>query len=406
MKEPKTVYRYPPCPDYDVEAMESWLSDMAARGLVLTRDGFFFGFGIFEKTEPKALRYRLEASKYISGTLSEYNPPEEAQELYEAMGWQFVAARGNFYIYCTDDPAARELHTDPQVQAMTLDAARKRIRNNVIFEIVWIIIMFAFYLGRGVSGTPLLLAAIAFGTPGTLLFLAVLGWSVAEMFHRLIWLGKLRKRMRSGELLSHDKDWRKGRGRYIAGIIINWLLTLTLAGVLFSSCVNAVEDKNEMPLDEFTGTVPFATMKDFMPDCSYTPDKTSLGYQLNTVEIRSDFLAPLIIEYCENGDLDGADGFHLSGGLDITYIEARNEWIARELVREIQADAKGSNHYKPMELSIDGMDQCAAYIDIFPTVTLRKGNTVIRAEFYHTSDAEISLEQWAGIIAESIMDRG
>ncbi len=404
MKEPKTVYRYPPCPDYDIEAMESWLSDMAARGLVLARDGFFFGFGIFEKTEPKIMRYRLEASKYKSGTLNEFNPPEEAQELYEAMGWQYVAARGNFHIYCTDDPTARELHTDPQVQAMTLDAARRRIRNDVMFEIVWIIIMFAFYLGRGVRGTPLLLAVIAFGTPGTLLFFAVLGWSVAEMFRRLVWFGRLRKRARSGESLSHSKDWHKGRVRYIAGIIINWLLTLTLVGVLFASCANAVEDKNEIPLDEFTGTVPFATMKDFLPDCSYTHDKTWLGYELNTVEFRSDLLAPLIIEYSENGDLDRADGLHLSGGLDITYIEARSEWIAKELVREFQSYAKDSKHYKPIELNIEGMDQCVAYIDIFPTVTLRKGNTVIRAEFYHTSEAEISIEQWAGVIAESIID--
>ena len=71
MSEVKTVRRYPPCPDYDVEAMESWLSDMADQGLVLSRDGFFFGFGYFEKTEPKKMRYRLEGSKHTSGALSE-----------------------------------------------------------------------------------------------------------------------------------------------------------------------------------------------------------------------------------------------------------------------------------------------------------------------------------------------
>ena len=35
-----------PCPDYDVEGMESWLSDMSARGLFLTEDGFFAGLGV------------------------------------------------------------------------------------------------------------------------------------------------------------------------------------------------------------------------------------------------------------------------------------------------------------------------------------------------------------------------
>lgn len=401
MSEPKTVYRYPPCPDYDVEAMESWLSDMAAKGLVLTRDGFFFGFGNFEKTEPKTMRYRLEPSKYKSGTLSEYNPPEEAQEIYEAMGWQYVAARGNFYIYCTDDPEARELHTDPQVQAMNIDAARKRIRNDIIFEVVWIILMFGFYLGNGVSGTPLLLAVLAFGTPASLLFLVLLALTVGEMFRRFAALNRLRKRMRSGELLSHDKDWRKGRAAHIAGIIINWILTLTLVGVLISSCTKAVDNKDEIPLDEYTGTVPFATMEDFLPDCTYEQDESSIGRELNHIELRSDVLAPLIIEYTQNGDLD-REGFHLSGGLGVTYIEARNEWLAKELVREFIRDGRGSKHYKLLELSLEGIDQCEAFVDIFPTVVLRKGNTVVRAEFYHSSENKISLEQWAGTIAASI----
>ena len=401
MSEPKTVYRYPPCPDYDVEAMESWLSDMAAKGLVLTRDGFFFGFGNFEKTEPKTMRYRLEASKYRSGPLNEYNPPEEAQEIYEAMGWQYVAARGNFYIYCTDDPEALELHTDPQVQAMNIDAARKRIRNDIIFEVVWIILMFGFYLGNGVRGTPLLLAVLAFGTPASLLFVVLLSWTVVEMFSRFAALNRLRKRMRSGELLSHNKDWRKGRAAHIAGIIANWILTLTLAGVLISSCTKAVDNTDEIPLDEFTGTVPFATMEDFLPDCTYEQDKSSIGRELNHIELRSDVLAPLIIEYTQNGDLDG-DDIHLSGGLGVTYIEARSEWLAKELVREFIRNGKGSKHYKLLELSLEGVDQCEAFIDIFPTVVLRKGNVVVRADFYHSSENKISLEQWAGTIAASI----
>ena len=45
--EPKHVWRLPPCPAYDVEGMESWLTDQEARGLRLSRDGFFAGFAIY-----------------------------------------------------------------------------------------------------------------------------------------------------------------------------------------------------------------------------------------------------------------------------------------------------------------------------------------------------------------------
>ena len=142
-------------------------------------------------------------------------------------------------------------------------------------------------------------------------------------------------------------------------------------------------------------------MKDFLPDCTYEQDKSSIGRELNHIELRSDVLAPLIIEYTQNGDLDGED-IHVSGGLGVTYIEARNEWLAKELVREFIRNGKGSKYYKPLELSLDGVDHCEAFIDIFPTVVLRKGNVVVRADFYHSSENKISLEQWAGTIAASL----
>ena len=405
MSDVKTVYRYPPCPDYDVEAMESWLSDMAAKGLVLSKDGFFFGFAIFEKTEPKTMRFRLEPSKYNSTTLNEFLPPEEAQELYESMGWRYVAVRGNFHIYCTDDPEARELHTDPQVQAIALDVVRKRMIRDIVIEVVWLLLFFGLRIGlgtRSLRGGPIVLAIIAIGTPAAILLLALIIWSAAGLFKGLRRLNALRRKVKSGEGLDHHKDWRRGRARHILGNAANLLITLLFCGLIFGSCLRSVDNKNEIPLDEFSGSLPFATMADFVPRSSFEPDRTSLGYQLNTVEFRSDVLAPVVIEYNENGDIDTEDGFHLSGGLGVTYIEARGEWLAGEIFREFENDGRGSKYYKPLELSLEGVDQCAAFIDIFPTVVLRKGDVVIRADFYHTSNAEISLEQWAGIIAESI----
>ena len=47
MSDIQYVYRPLPCPDYDVEGMESWLTDMAAEGLVLSPDGFFASFGFW-----------------------------------------------------------------------------------------------------------------------------------------------------------------------------------------------------------------------------------------------------------------------------------------------------------------------------------------------------------------------
>lgn len=42
------VYRILPCPVYDISSIEAWLMEMAAEGLVLTKDGIFAGMVNFE----------------------------------------------------------------------------------------------------------------------------------------------------------------------------------------------------------------------------------------------------------------------------------------------------------------------------------------------------------------------
>ena len=150
--EPRYAYRLPPCPAYDVEGTESWLSEMAKKGFVLTRDGFFAGFGIFEITKPQPLRYRLEASEKQLSAFSEACPPGEAEELYASFGWHYVAARGQFRIYCTDSDAARELNSDPRVQAIALGMVRKREAGNLAMTLFWLLAYPLLSLRSGITG--------------------------------------------------------------------------------------------------------------------------------------------------------------------------------------------------------------------------------------------------------------
>ena len=108
----KYVYRLPPCPAYDVEGMESWLCALAWEGLLLRKDGFHAGVAVFEKAAPRRVKYRLEAAQENTGFFGDgYAPDAEQVELCEEYGWEYVARRGEFYIYRSDDPTARELNT-------------------------------------------------------------------------------------------------------------------------------------------------------------------------------------------------------------------------------------------------------------------------------------------------------
>ena len=54
-------YKLPPCPDWDPESAESWLTDLAARGLHLSPQGVFGPWFLFGEGAGAAVRYRLEA---------------------------------------------------------------------------------------------------------------------------------------------------------------------------------------------------------------------------------------------------------------------------------------------------------------------------------------------------------
>ena len=141
-KRGRHVYRLAPCPAYDVEGMEGWLSDMSREGLFLVKDGFFGGFATFEYDEPREVKYRLEAAQKSTSMWAENEgePDPEQVELSKKYSWDYIAKRGDFYIYRSYEPGARELNTDPQVQALALNAVRKRQISAVFSLLFWTVL--------------------------------------------------------------------------------------------------------------------------------------------------------------------------------------------------------------------------------------------------------------------------
>ncbi len=138
-KPDRRVYRLTPCPDWDVEGVESWLTDLADEGLLLAEDGIWGRTAAFTRGEPRRMKYRLEAAPKTPSLWDENggNPDPEAVELGERYGWRYVARYGEFYIYRSADPSARELNTDPAVQALALSAVEKRRRGAVFRIVAW-----------------------------------------------------------------------------------------------------------------------------------------------------------------------------------------------------------------------------------------------------------------------------
>lgn len=392
-QEPKRAYRIPPCPVYDVEEMESWLADMAARGLVLCKDGFFAGVAAFEKVEPCSIRYRLEPAPKNVSIWSEgsMEPSPEAAELSEHYGWRYIATRGQFFIYCTDQPDARELNTDPAVQALALDLVRRRERGSLFSTLFWLLVYPLLLLRGGV-----LLTMTKIGTWRFLWAAVLVLWAVWTSAAAMVSLRRLRKKLAAGESLNHRKNWKRNARRHQLGLFLFLVQAAAWVICMLSAWKADVMETNIRSLVEDSEPYPFATLADLAADGTYRQEDS---YHSNRVERRSDWLAPVIIEYREHGSGKTEAGEQFQGGLTIEYYETTAPWLAREIGREYLAEAKSSKHYKEIFLEELGTDWSAAYLEYFPTILLQKDRRILRITFYQTADYTIPMEEWAEFFA-------
>jgi hypothetical protein len=398
-KEAKHVCKMPPCPSYDIEGMESWLSDMAEKGMLLCKDGFFAGFAAFEKSEPCSMKYRLEAAPKNTSMWSEGGgaPDEEAVVISKKYGWEYVASRGQFYIYRSWEAGARELNTDPLVQALAINEVRKRERASVITCFFWLFIYpFIFLKGN------LLLTMFHVSTGLVLYAILLMLWIFVGTLTRTVHLTKLRKKLLSGGDLDHDKVWKRRSVLYRTGSVVLILLIVVWLGLLLHDWNDSILEEGKISLADYAGDLPFASMKDFAPEGEYRMQKISY---MNKVEQKTDWLAPTVISWQEAATIKLPDGRYLSGGLYVDYYETAAPWLAREAAREhLQKDRRGRS-FRLLALPELGVDYAAACADsiTIPTLIIQNGNKIIHATFYQTSDTyNLALEDWAQAMADSI----
>ena len=396
------IWRLPPCPPYDVESTESWLSDMAAEGWMLEPDDFFFGIASFRKTDPAPVRYRLEASpKKVSAWDDDGGVPDrEAWELNTDCGWEYAGRRGQFFIYRTADAGVRELHTDPQVQALAIKAVEKRRLGNILLLAAFWLLQFLTHFWQGYS---FLLFAVKAGLPTILLLGLVFLGALAFWIGEIRYLQGLKRRLKEGAPPDHRKNWKKIRRRWFGSRVLFWVLFILLIVLLLGLLGVELEHRDRIPRSEYPGKPPFATLADFA-EGEYRELRNGM-LDAYTVKWSNAFLKEGV-EWFEHGEIRRPDGAVLSGGLKIAYYDARSEALAKLLAKELQRVDRASARKDYEELASPdlGMDDTAAYRSLahFPCVVLRKGNVVLPALFSQTGHDTVILEEWARILADSL----
>lgn len=400
-EEKKTYYRLAPCPAYDVEGMESWLEDMAEEGLFLTEDGFFCGFGFFHREGPRKARYRLQASDSQGGFLSDdYEPLKEEQELNMALGWEHVTRHGEFYIYRSIREDVRELNTDPEVQAITMKMVQKRQYHSVINCLLWMI-LYPLLKKNGALIVPMLYMKswFYFFSAGLILYFFL------SSVWKLVHYTKLRKKLRNGEQLNREKNWKKKAWLYPIKNVLLIMLCCTWGCIVLANLGRTVLFEEEIPLQEYTGNPPFATMADIAPGSFY---EIQPMYYVNTVTEWSDVLAPVNFIWEEYARVQISEEQSVSGLWDIDYHEVRWKWLAKLLAKDYYRLDQERDFKFIGELDL-GIDYAVAYLDDIhmPRVVLRHGTKVLHGSFHEYSYEQknyFSMEEWAAILAESLKE--
>lgn len=391
-----------PCPSYDVAGMEEWLAGKAREGWLLEKDGVFAGTASFVRSEPCEARYRLEAVQKEASLWADNGgePDPEAVELGERFAWEYVAKRGNFYICRTLDPHARELNTDPAVQALAVSTVQKRQISGVFTACFWLFVYAAALIRRG----GVLLMMVETGTVYFVATTALMLWLLAGSLAEAAAMGRLKRRLRAG--LPVETSGAPHPGAY-------WAKKAALAVyIAVWACVSlyrwglSAMDMDKTPLTEYHQPLPFAAMADLAGGDAVNYRATM--QEFNYVKTWSDPLAPENIAWAEHAAVTRKDGTALEGGLYIDYHRAQSEWIARCLALGYVRHDRQGRSWEPLPPPEIEADFVAAYYGElhWPVVVVQQGDTVWRAMLYETGQGQhMAVEEWAGVLAQSVLQK-
>ena len=319
----KYVRRIIPFGSGDIPAVQSWLEDMAEKGLFFKESGLLFAK--FTKGEPKKMRYRLDFCDVVACDI-----PEEKKELYERSGWQVVGDyNSDLVVVCTDDPDAPEIYTDPELLVKPLKNISGKQLAAWLF--LWLLCINVNYGNLDsyieVSFSGIIRYLLDFGTWYYIaLRLLQLVLLFEAIFHFVSWLRlrKLIKKLKNGEELpkGEHRSFRAAVGKLLVPLavpaVILWGVHLFFIG--YPIGLNSGE-----PIKDI-GAMPFPTPAELGIECG--------GSCNNYGTEHSDILASKVAEYTHSNDHYGKDAFRY----EVRYYDMRTQSMAKALYGDYVAD--------------------------------------------------------------------
>ena len=268
----KFVRRVIPFESCDIPAIQSWIEDMAKKGLLFRECGVFFAR--FEKAEPRNVRYRLDFCDVVACDI-----PEEKKELYERSGWNVVGDfKNDCVVICTDDPDAPEIYTDCELLAKPLKSIISKYRIYLAALCVMLLTALAH------CGLPNAVRVIRFlgyipkpFFAAVLILLALLIGEIIFRAARLIKLKAMARRIKNGADIPNGE--KGGFSRAVGKVLIPLAIPITVAWAAFVLLPDNAAD-SDAEITDFSA-LPFPTCEDLGWKCD---EQRSSAYGSDSVD--------------------------------------------------------------------------------------------------------------------------
>ncbi|MBQ8144577.1 MAG: DUF2812 domain-containing protein [Butyricicoccus sp.] len=373
----------------DTAACETWLSDMAAKGLHLDKMAKYFAW--FDRGEPmENVRFRVEPVTKEDDWVT-----AEEREGFREMGWDYLDTWENLYrIYRADDPTAPELHTDPRTQALTLDRLiRKNAKSLLIVLGIWIACC-ALFIATADSFTDLLIGSVFYVDLSIIFLTALLFFDRGGLLDLL----ELRRSLRRGEPQPHPTVRRFGLPAGILALIMAVFPIIT-------STLNLFEFPHYRTITE-TQDLPYVSIFDIEddPQLERITDATPNWGQdyFHSYQRTRSLLVP---EYCitrQYGIVPEAIREPYRPQLYITRYHLLTEGLAVRVYDDLYTTLPDDDSIA-LTLSVSDIDEQAAWTgDSFngnpwTDLILRDGRTVLMVQYWGEADLTAHLEAFAAL---------
>ena len=134
-----------PTEPYEIDALESWFSDLSAEGLHLQSANALYA--TFAEGEKKRLLFRMEPKQDGIFPALDESKAEERNALHKEKGWSFVCGLNRFYVYAAEEGTADYFATPEEEGAYYPDNLKgNKFLNSIYAEILLIAVLIVIYI--------------------------------------------------------------------------------------------------------------------------------------------------------------------------------------------------------------------------------------------------------------------